>query len=371
MNDDRKNPQRPHRILVSKLRQIGDAVLWTSALQSLRSAFPQARIEALTPGYGPSLLAHSPAIDKIHVVEPGRLGLLKAFWKLRGQRYDSFLGFHASSSLCRSSFLIRARERILHHHSLPYSPALNTRVVPFAGQLEHVIFRDHRILEAMGIKQIPPAPKLYVTDEEKAKARALLAQRGVKHLSEMKILLAGARVSTRRYPEDLWKQFATELRQKEPRQTLLVVADPEQAKDWNLATFCAEEGLTLLADLSLRDLLAVIACCEIAIGNDSGLIHAAAALGLKTLSLFGAGCFEDFKPAAVPLSNPAHNRSLRVHVDCRLQGPRDRETFQYCTLLECSHHTCMRSITPQAILDETASLQCDGTYFPPKPGNGP
>jgi ADP-heptose:LPS heptosyltransferase len=371
MNDEHKNPQQPHRILVSKLRQIGDAVLWTSALESLRAAFPTAKIEALTPGYGPSLLAHHPAIDTIHVVEGGRLGLLKTFWKLRSQRYDFFLGFHANSSLCRSSFLIRARERILHHHSLPYSPVFNTRVVPFAGQLEHVIFRDHRILEAMGIATTPPAPKLYVTEEEKAKAHALLVQRGLKNLRKIRILLAGARVSTRRYPEDLWKQFAKKLRQSEPQQPLLVVADPDQARNWNLDSFCAEEGLTLLADLSLRDLLAVIACCDTAIGNDSGLIHAAAALGLKTLSLFGAGCFEDFKPAAVPGSNQAINRSLRVHVDCRLQGPRDRETFQYCTLLECSHHTCMRSITPQAILDETLSLQGDGTYLPPKPGNGP
>jgi ADP-heptose:LPS heptosyltransferase len=371
MNDEHQNPQQPHRILVSKLRQIGDAVLWTSALQALRTAFPAARIEALTPGYGPQLLAHHPAIDKIHVVGEGSLGLLRVFWKLRRERYDYFLGFHASHSLCRSANLIRARERILHHHSLPYSPALSTRVVPFAGQLEHVIFRDHRILEAMGISTIPAVPQLYVTEEEKTSARAKLAQRGVQNLKGMKILLAGARVSTRRYPEDLWKQFATELRQREPQSAILVVADPDQATSWHLPAFCAEEGLTLLADLSLRDLLAVVACCEIAIGNDSGLIHAAAALGLRTLSLFGAGCFEDFKPAAVPGSNPAHNRSLRIHVDCRAEGPRDRETFQYCTLLECSHHTCMRSITPQAILDETFSLQGDGTSLPPIPGNGP
>lgn len=371
MDSEQKHLRQPHRILVSKLRQIGDAVLWTSALEALRSAFPKATIEALTPGYGPELLAHHPAVDKIHVVEAGRLGLVKSLWKLRRERYDYFLGFHASGSLCRSSFLIRAQERVLHHHSLPYSPALNTREVPFAGHLEHVIFRDHRVLEAIGIRTNPPPPKLYVTPEEKNQARALLAQRGVKNLEAMKVLLAGARVSTRRYPEDLWKEFATELRQRNPQPAILVVADPDQAKNWNLATFCAEAGLTLLADLSLRQLLAVIACCEIAVGNDSGLIHAAAGLGLKTLSLFGAGCFEDFKPAAVPGSDPTRNRFLRVPVDCRLQGPRDQETFQYCTLLECSHHTCMRSITPQAILDATSSLQGGGTYFPPKPGTDP
>jgi|GEM_PF-2162052 len=372
MNDELKTPQQPRRILVSKLRQIGDAVLWTSALEALRTAFPTATIEALTPGYGPALLAHHPAIDKFHVVEDGRLGLLKTLWKLRSERFDYFLGFHASNSLCRFAFLIRAKERILHHHSLPYSPALNTQVVPFAGQLEHVIFRDHRILEAMGIRTTPPVPKLYVTENEKAKARTSLGARRVQNLEGMKILLAGARVSTRRYPEDLWKQFATELRQRSPHQTILVVADPDQAKNWNLATFCVEEGLTLLSDLSLQDLLAVIAVCEIAIGNDSGLIHAASALGLKTLSIFGAGCFEDFKPAAVPHSHPEKNRALRIHVDCRAQGPRDRETFQYCTLLECSHHTCMRAITPQVILDETSSLlQGDETYLPPKPGSGP
>jgi hypothetical protein len=32
-------------------------------------------------------------------------------------------------------------------------------------------------------------------------------------------------------------------------------------------------------------------------------------------------------------------------VDCRLNGPRDNERFQFCTVDECSHHKCLRCLT--------------------------
>lgn len=333
------------RILASKLRQIGDGVLWTSALAGLRQSYPEARIELLTPPFGPALYAGAPFADEVHTVGEGRWALGRKIWQLRQKEYDLFLGFHANTSLTRLAYLIRAKEKVLHHHSWHSSPGANTRAVPHAGKLEHVINRDWRLLEALGLPtQIGPT-RLYVSNTEKAEALAFAAARGVNTQAPLTVLLPGARVATRRYPEDLWKLFAKQLAGQRPAHSVLIVVDSEQAAAWNLHGFAKENGLNLFSDLSLRKVLALMASCRQAVGNDSGLIHAAAALGLETVSIFGAGCFGDFSPL-----DARKNRYVRVEVDCRAQGPRDDDAFQYCTLLTCDHHSCMRRIAPATLL---------------------
>lgn len=69
---------------------------------------------------------------------------------------------------------------------------------------------------------------------------------------------------------------------------VLFILGPAEQERFNHATLAAiyETGVCL-SDLSLTEVLGVLSCASAFIGNDSGVTHLAAALGVKTVALFG------------------------------------------------------------------------------------
>ncbi len=61
-------PASYENILAIKLREIGDAVIWTSALRSLRGAFPDSTIDVLVRDFTEPVLRGVSEIDRIHTV---------------------------------------------------------------------------------------------------------------------------------------------------------------------------------------------------------------------------------------------------------------------------------------------------------------
>lgn len=73
------------RVLVTRLRHLGDVVMSTPVLETLRHRLPHARIEYLTYApYAPALY-HHPALDRIHTLppRPGLRATLSAVRRLR------------------------------------------------------------------------------------------------------------------------------------------------------------------------------------------------------------------------------------------------------------------------------------------------
>lgn len=332
-----------NRILAIKLRQLGDTALWTAALSALREYYPEARLEVLVPESCAPLLEGHPAVDVIHSFSKF---LPIKLLHLRRQRFDLVLGFHATTSLVRYAGLLGAHQSVLHHHSLLKTPRGSSFKLPRPGALEDAIARDFQVLEGLGYSGEIRKSKLYVTASEIEWARSQL--RGTKKYLAM---LPGARSVTRRYPLDVWLKTLDEI--VGDRNVLpVVIVDPKLSEDWDLKSICHSRGIQLFDNVSLRQMLALLSQCYLAVGNDSGPIHIAAALGLRTLTFFGPGCVGDWAPYRSEM-----HKVLRVDVDCRAQGPRDREQFQYCTLTQCSHLSCLRKISPLQVVQALQTLK--------------
>ncbi|HEU4752703.1 MAG TPA: glycosyltransferase family 9 protein, partial [Armatimonadota bacterium] len=88
-------------------------------------------------------------------------------------------------------------------------------------------------------------------------------------------------------------------------------------------------------DLGYRRTASVLRQCDLLITHVSGIMHLAAAVRAPTIALYGAA----EHPA---ISGYPWNRNLYVPVEC---GPCWMET-------PCSHHTCMRRLTPDMVMEE-------------------
>lgn len=94
------------------------------------------------------------------------------------------------------------------------------------------------------------------------------------------------------------------------------------------------EGAQDYRDLGYRKTAAVLKRCDLLVTHVSGLMHLAAAIRLPSVVLYGAA----EHPA---ISGYPRNRNLYIPIEC---GPCWMET-------PCSHHSCMRQLTPETVLE--------------------
>ncbi len=331
------------KIIAIKLRAIGDTVIWTAALDSLRAQYPDAVIHVLTHPINVAVLENSKAVDEIHTVVAGsKFALLKALWRLRSESFDWLLAFHATKSLCQWAWLAGAVKLVLHHHSWAYTPRGSERLDQ-PGALVDAIARDLEVLKAMGFepKRMPTHIEIKTTEREWAEnvVATRITGCGGDPSKPRYVFLPGASHHLRRYPRDLWLPLLERVKsagQYEP----LVMCDADLAKQWNLVDECKRLNIPLFAKGSLREFITLVSRAQSALANDSGPGHIAVACGLKTEFIFGPGCVGDWFPY-----EGTNNSVHRIQVPCRLQGPSHLERFRFCTVDQCDHHSCLRKLT--------------------------
>ncbi len=321
------------KILAIKLRQLGDTAIWTSALQALKQQHPNSEVWALTYDSNLPVLEKHPAIAKtVGLKKKSNIELLKALFGFRKEHFDFLLGFHATTSLCRWAWLAGAKKNVLHHHSWAKTPFWSSTPIKEPGKLENAILRDYQIINAVvGEKIQPVSTHIEITPEEKR-----IAKNKIGLEKKVFAFLPGAAHHLRRYPKDLWVKQVRNVKSRSDFNAI-VLCDPVVSKEWDLPSLCKDLQIPLFDDLSLREFIATLSLCTESLANDSGPGHISVALGIKTHFVFGPGCVGDWHPYDKK-QHPLH----WVMVDCRNEGPRDQEQFQYCTVDQCSHHNCMR-----------------------------
>jgi ADP-heptose:LPS heptosyltransferase len=298
----------PKKILAIKLRSLGDTVLMTAPLNELRKAFPQAEIHvAVTSTWAPLLESH-PAIHTLWKYEryEERAARAKAATKLalklRKQRFDCVLNFHASPSSAMISFATGARARAIHFHGHKDRNRYSTLEVPGKGILKPIIERDMDTVRALGV-HVPSGrlPQIYLQAGEKERAREWLARLGLP--SPLMLIGLGASRSTKRWPTDRFASLAVEWASKKSG-GVLAIAGPGESKEV-FEFLKAVDDLLLIAipdaharatvrsrissehQLPLRQLAAITSQASVFAGNDSGPRHIAVAVQTPTVTLFG------------------------------------------------------------------------------------
>jgi ADP-heptose:LPS heptosyltransferase len=334
--------EKPVRILAVKLRAIGDTVIWTSALASLREAHPAAEIHALTFGSNEAVLRGNGDIDVLHLVKSrSRLDLALKFLELRRFRFDWMLVFNSYAAVSRWHWLVGAGKKAIYHHGRTSVP-FGCVTIPHAGEMEDAIARDGRVLEAMGIRL-----KRHPTRIAPEPTESFLAERIIRESVEAGggdpgkpryLFLPGASHPLRRFPREKLLRLAAEVAAEGTYQPL-VLADRPLSLEWDLPRHCRELRLPLIDHLGLREFIACMSCAERAVANDSGPAHLAVALGLRTVFLFGPGSAGEWHPY-----DKGRHPMIRITVPCRTNGPQDRELFRTCGDARCAHQMCMRDL---------------------------
>jgi heptosyltransferase-3 len=285
-----KQPVRS--ILLVKLRAIGDTLLTLPSIQAIHEGFPQAALDVMCPAASAELLRYDGRIRDVIPYERAWFKSLDhhvaVFSGLQRKNYDLAICLHASFRTALIGWMSGAPWRSVRNHSGPdwfCNAPSSERKEP-----KSIVQRDFDALRALGLNPVRELPEMRLAPWAQAEAESFWKKHNLSK-SRVVALAPSAGKQDKRWPMERWHELAR-LIQRHGRRALWVVAPQEPlALPQDLA-----RGAVVARFESLQALAAALKLAGSLVGNDSAPRHLCAAVGGRTLTLFGPETMREWHP---------------------------------------------------------------------------
>ena len=290
------------RVLVIRLRSIGDTVLATPSLIALRRFLPDVQIDILLEDWVAPLLEGFDAIDSVIELESGRGGRLRTARQIRRARYDVVFNLHGGTT---STFLTRATgaPHRIGYADYQYAFLLNHRSPPAAEfwHREHTHSAEQQ-LALLGFAGVPvddrPRSRLTVTDAAVESVTRKVAERAETRPSgsvpSFVLIHPASLFGTKQWSPENFARVAEYLASLGIA-SVAVASQHEQPILDELSKLSTVPILTF-DDLTLPEITALASRAKLFVGNDSGIAHIAAAVNTPTVVIFGSSNRNHWRP---------------------------------------------------------------------------
>jgi len=291
------------RILLVRLREIGDVVFTTPAVRAIRERFPSAHLTYVVEPAAAPVVANNPNIDEV-IVAPRGGGLagvraeLALFRRLRARAHDVAIDFHGGPRASLLTWLSGAPIRI--GYDVVGRGWMYTRRIARGRALRprHSVENQWDLLAALDV----PAPsreafpvEMTVDPTAAAAVADRLAGVGVGDAHRLIVIHVSAGNPFRRWPIASFAAVAAGLASRDARRRVVVTSGPSErdAADRVIAHARAqladEDRPRVLAcgEFSLDELRALADRAALYIGGDSGPMHIAATSRVPIVGLYG------------------------------------------------------------------------------------
>ena len=287
-----------HRILVIRLRSIGDTVLTTPSLFALRRFLPQATIDVLVEDWVAPVLEGLDLIDRVITIpRHSTAARARVARELHRYEYDVVYNLHGGTT---ATFLTRATSATHRVGFENYQYArLHNHVAPSPLQVwqRPTLHSAEQQLALIGWTGVPvtdrPPTKLAVTERAAKSVLAKLSQRGISDDEQLAIIHPAAALETKRWATENFARVIQALTDRGFTPVVIVAPNETRILDELRQQSSTAAGF---ADLSLPEVTALASRARLFVGNDSGMAHIAAAAGAPSVVIFGSSNRNHWRP---------------------------------------------------------------------------
>ncbi len=331
------------KILIRATNWVGDAIMALPALRAVRGRFPEAEIAILARPYVADIYRDQQICNQLITYDSqakhaGILGRERLAAELRALQFDVALllqnAFDAAWLVWRAGI----PERVGYARDGRSFLLTKPIPVPKGGEIPaHEKFYYLELLRRAGwIDSLPDEPfiTLNVSEQSRRRAAEFLAQSGA-HLDSLRIAIgAGASYgSAKCWSPSRFAELANRLQSQTDGDVILFGTAAEATVTRGISSELRKPPIDLTEKTAIADLPALLSQCHLFIGNDSGAMHVAAAVGLPVVAVFG--------PTDPHGTAPVTPRCTIVQ---------QRPYCSPCFLRHCpTDHRCMRAITPDMV----------------------
>jgi heptosyltransferase-2 len=281
-------------LLVRGVNWIGDGVMTLPALRSLRKALPGTSISLLVKNWVSPIFENSPDIDEIIIYgdnHSGLIGRLKLSHMLHKKGFCSAILLQNALDAALLTFLARIKRRIGYRRDGRGLLLTDPVTVPGNKDKVHQIFYYLNLLEQIGIRAEYSYPYIYLTLDERLRARELL--KGMKR-PILGINPGATYGSAKRWFSERFAEVANWFISDTGGSTVVFGGKSEVGIADEIFRKMIPEFrtpgsmLSLAGNTSLRDLISLISECDVFLTNDSGPMHIAYAVRTPLVAIFGS-----------------------------------------------------------------------------------
>lgn len=286
------------RVLVIRLRSIGDTVLSTPSLFALRRFLPNARLDVLVEDWVAPVLTGFEYVDNVIQLAPNSTGArARVARQLRATRYDVVYNLHGGTTATLLARATGADHRV-GYRSYQYA-RLHQDLAPSASLLwgkakTHSVEQQLALLGWTGIPVSDrPATHLRVTETAARSINERLSKKGI-DAAEFALFHPTAAFETKRWAIEKFARAVEAVAERglhpvaiTTAKEAVLVGELERQSSHRVVSF---------TDLTLPEVTALAARANLFVGNDSGIAHIASAVETPSVVIFGSSNVDHWRP---------------------------------------------------------------------------
>ena len=292
---------RVRRVLVVRLRSIGDTVLSTPSLIALRRFLPESEIDILLEDWVAPLLEGFGEVDNVLTVGKGASSRLSAARQVRRRGYDIVFNLHGGTTATFFCFASGAQHRVgykNYQYSFLYNHLLSSSAEFWKRNRTHSAEQQLALLGSVGVP-VGDAPKsrLAVSDTALDSMNRKFHEQEGRSLGDVRpfaLFHPAAAFATKEWNAENFARTAEFLADVGLR-TVAVASGKERSV---LEKLRAESRVPIHAfdSFELPEIAALASQSRLFVGNDSGIAHIAAAVDTPSVVIFGSSNRNHWRP---------------------------------------------------------------------------
>lgn len=309
---------RVNRVLVVRLDEIGDMILFSPFLRELRGLLPQAQITLVVTPLAYNLVELCPYVDRLLTYNPN----VPRFWRpvvlpwrawrmaalqLRPERYDFAILPRWDTDTCYAAYLayfsdvpwrIGYSDQASAHKRL-YNRGFD-RLMSYAiddRSLKHEVAHNLDIIRFLGGPASSEQLEVWWGDQDDAFAERTLREYTVRPEERIVGLgPSGGHSLLKQWPVEYFIELGHWLQSQYTSRILIVGGTGEESLGQAIEQAIGPSVINVVGKTTLRQMAALLKRCQLYIGGDAGPMHVAVATGIPVVALFGSSCYHRYGP---------------------------------------------------------------------------
>ena len=284
--DKEKLPPRP-KILLIKLRSIGDVIYNTSVYTPLKRLFPDSHLTVLVERPSYDLVREHPDVDEVLCFHKGSLWRqVRFYWKLFSKGYDMAIDMHEGTRGAIMCFVTQAPFRVGHKYakrSFFYNVKLEFNDLQPKFPLDYQV----ALIKKLGASFDQIAPAVHLSEASRENALRLLQENGICPEDRYCIIHTGTRKIYNQWQCEKFARLADILSSRYGLKIIITCGPGEE--DQAQAVIDRMEGTpSTFIMAELMDLAVITEGAEFAVCHNGGYMHLASVLGTPVIALYGS-----------------------------------------------------------------------------------
>lgn len=334
--------KKPEKILIIRLSSIGDIIITTPLVRALRKSFPEAQIDFVIKKQFTGLMKYNPHIDHLLSFDKD-LGLEPLKQKISENQYDHIVDIHKNIR----SFFLKLASRA-SSSTYPKYIFRRTMLVKFGINLykdiQPVYLRYFDALREFDVQYDHQGTEVFFDPEDESFVKDTLNKIGYPSGGKIVVICPGASFSNKQWLPERFAQVADELSEK-GYFVILHGGKTDVELCESIKSLMENDGFVLANKFSLLESAALLKMAQLAITNDSGMMHLAQSQKTPVVAIFGSTSRE---LGYFPL--PQASIVIEKDIPCR---PCTHNGLNYCPK---KHFRCMNEIQANEVISAATKL---------------